>query len=193
MARSSVGVWQRLVGSSPRWRARLNRSGRTTVRLLCSELLEKLRQHPLAVLRQNPSHDVDTVVQARVAGEIEHRSAGTGLGIRCPKDEPGDPCQDDGAETHGAGLEGHQQGRINQSPSAEHLGTFPDHDEFRMRGRVLPCLPVIVRLGDDRVLMHEDGADRYFPDGGALRRLLEGDAHERTVFFARTAGHGSRL
>ena len=62
--------------------------------------------------------------------------------------------------------------------SAKRLRAFLNHDEFRMGRWILPAFATIMSSSEDDALMHEDRADRDFPDGGALRGLLECRAHE---------------
>ena len=160
----------------------------SAIELLCSEFLEEFRQHLLALFLENPSHHFDSMVQAGVAREVEHRSTGAGLGISGAEHECGNPRQQDGAKTHRAGLKGDEQRRIDQSPLTERPGSFANHDHFSMGCRVLPGLAMVMGLSEDASLLHEHRADGHLPSSGALHRLIEGQAHEPAVIFTHVAG-----
>mgnify|MGYP007111681380 CR=1 FL=1 len=51
--------------------------------------------------------------------QVADRAAGAVFAVRSAENDPGDPGVQNGAGAHGAGLQGHIQGAIPQSPAAQ--------------------------------------------------------------------------
>ncbi len=118
------------------------------------------------------------MVQPRVTGKIQYRSAGARFRIFGREHEARNPCENHGAETHGAGFEGYVESRVDQSPPPERLGSLSDHNHLRMGSRILPAFSEIMGLSQDSAVMHKESADRDFPQGRSAGRLLKRSTHE---------------
>jgi hypothetical protein len=155
------------MGGSDRQRTaslNLSRELRCQVGSVQSEFLKKLLQQLLAFLFENPSHDLDPVVQAGLVCEIEHRSAGAGFRIPGAKDYMGNARQNDSSKAHGAGFESHVECRVGESPTVQRLGSFTDYDHFGMGRGVSPDFSIIVGLRENRPAVYQHCGDRHFSD-----------------------------
>src|SRR6266581_2725471 len=66
-------------------------SFRTLLERCLAEFLEKILNEGLTLLFEYPAGHGDSVVQFRLCWKVEHRSAGAGFRIPCPKDDSGHP------------------------------------------------------------------------------------------------------
>jgi hypothetical protein len=83
------------------------------------------------------------VIESTVSQQVVHASDGSGLVIPGPEHDTRNARAQDGAGTHHAGFEGHDQGRVGQVPVPHRLGRRTDRDDFGVRGRILRLLALV--------------------------------------------------
>jgi hypothetical protein len=94
-----------------------------------ASFLEECHQKGLGLLLQNAAGEGGTVVVG-IGGEVDEAAEGAGPAVVGAEDHPVETGVDDGAGTHGAGLQGHVEGTAGEAPAAEALAGFPDAEEL---------------------------------------------------------------
>src|SRR5262245_38110298 len=80
--------------------------------------------------------DGETVVEARVGGDVGEAADGAGLGVGGAEDEAAEARVHEGAGAHETGLERDVEGRGLQVPVAERARGLPKRQQLGVRGRV---------------------------------------------------------
>jgi hypothetical protein len=82
----------------------------------------------------------------------------------CSEDHLADPGLHQGACTHWARLQGHQQGAVVESPIAPYTGGLLQGHQFRVAQRVLIAFaPITAPTQSPPLAIHENGSHRNFP------------------------------
>ena len=133
-----------------------------------SLLAEEFAEEFAALVGQYAIADFAAVVQSRVVEQLKERPGGPGFGVGRTVNHEGDTCLKNGPGTHWAWLKRDIQRAFFEPPTAERFGGLRNGDHFGVRGRVLQLFPLIVRGGNDLVVMHDhrtDGNLRFFKSG----------------------------
>ena len=121
------------------------------------------------------------MVEGRCVEELEHGAGAAVLGAVGAEDDAVDAALDQGAGTHGAGLEGAVEGAAFEAPVAGPAAGLADGGDLRVReGRVVG-VAAVVAPPDDLSVADDHGADRDFAECGGLGGLAEGSAHIAAV------------
>ena len=126
------------------------------------------------------------MVEAGVAAELVERSAGPRFRIGRPEDEPTGPGGDQSAGAHGAGLEGHHQCHIGESPRAQGGGGVAQGQDLGMGGGVPASSRSLWREATPAPGQDDRPHGDVVMDQGGLR-LDQGQSHGLGVVHDRVA------
>ena len=119
------------------------------------------------------------MVDHRLGEQVDHAADGAALRVGGAVDESRDPCQGDRAGAHRAGLEGHVDGGLEQSPATQPLRRLAQREHLGVGGRIAAQLSLVASRPQDLVAARDHGADRDV----AVRRgplgQLQGRLHVR--------------
>jgi hypothetical protein len=143
------------------------------------ERLEELT----ALLLEQASDYLDSVIKPSLGWNIKDRSAGTGFGIPGSKHKPRNASLHDRSGAHGAGLQCDIECRFSESPRSKLFGRFTDHDHLRVSRGILCNLSVVVPSCDHFVVVHQNCADWDFAYVRSQSCLLERLLHEMEIVW----------
>src|SRR5947209_3527031 len=120
------------------------------------------------------------MVEAGVGAELVEGFDGAGFGVGAAVDEAGDAGVDDGAGTHGAGLERDDEGALEEPPVAYGSSGLSNGEDFGVGGGVAVGDAAVVAAADDLIggVVEDDGAYGDFVDVARGAGLGEGFLHE---------------
>jgi hypothetical protein len=112
------------------------------------------------LLGQDPGFDLKTVVQAHVPANLKERHEGARFGVARSEYDAPDPCIDQRARAHWAGLERNEHGSALETPVTELGCSGAQREELGVRGRVSPFFaPIVVARQLDAVGIDDHTAD----------------------------------
>lgn len=117
------------------------------------------------------------MIEAVVIGNLVEGVASAGFWVDCAVDDSGDASLDDSAGTHRARFQGDIERAVQQPPGTQGFGGLRDGNHLGMRGRVFQHFALIVRGGDDSVLMNDDGANGDFRFIERLTGFFQSEPH----------------
>ena len=119
--------------------------------------------------------------QARVGGEIEHRSASAGTVVVCSPDHELEPGLTARGCTHWTGLEGDIEGAVRESPVADCTTRRAKGDEFGVGRRIIVLLSSVAGAGNDLAAARHHCTDRNLAAGCRSFGLGYGLGHEAPI------------
>ena len=117
------------------------------------------------------------VIEPRLGEEIDHRSAGAGLGIRRTVDDPRDPRVEDRTGTHRARLDRHVEVAARQPVIAEGAAGVAQRRDLGMRRRIGTGDRRVAAAADDDAFLNDDSAHRNLATRARRARQRERLAH----------------
>lgn len=118
------------------------------------------------------------MIQADIAGDLVKRVASSRLGIGATVNDQRQPCLDDGARAHGARLQRDVESAILQTPRVQRVGRLRNGDHLGVGRRIVQLFALVVRLGDDAVVVgNDDRADRHLVLGAGPSRFGQRHFH----------------
>ena len=125
--------------------------------------------------------DLAAMVQGRLLEQVEESTRRPALGITDAEDDAADPAMDDRSRAHGAGLLGHVEVAVGETPVAEGLLGLAEGKHLGVGGGVAQGLDLVVGAGDDRAPLDDDGTNGDFAGLERAPRLAQGLLHEKGV------------
>src|SRR6202012_4417562 len=104
---------------------------------------KELRQQRATLVRADAADHLGSVIESTITDDVPQRADGTGLGIPGPEDKSSNPAEHDGAGTHGARLQSHDQGAAVQVPGPPAARGPAQRDELGVRSRIAIYEPFI--------------------------------------------------
>ncbi len=95
--------------------------------------------------------------------DVEDAARGAGPRVGGAEHETADACMDHRARAHRAGLERHVKRRVEQAVGPERLSGRAQRDHLGVRAGIVRANRLVPALGDDRPVVHDDGAHRHLP------------------------------
>src|SRR6266850_6884941 len=138
----------------------------TELALASEEIAEELG----AFFGQDSGGDFDAMIEAAVFAKLIESADSTGLRVVAAVDELGDAGVNDGASAHGTGLEGDDQGAVEETPVIQCLSGFAHGEDFGVGGGVMVGFALVEAAADYSIRgeMHDDAADGNFVGGEGL-------------------------
>ena len=128
------------------------------------------RRGPQPPLGPGAPHHRKLVVETGVGAEVVQRTARSRLGIGCRKNQPAQARRHQGPSAHGARLQRHVEGRIDQPPGADGPGRLTYSQNLGVRRGVAGSLPGVGAPADDFAFLHDHRAHRYLAIGAGSER-----------------------
>src|SRR6267378_2125376 len=143
---------------------------------------EELGEQPLDLVAQ---HRIEAPARTMIGpGGVEKLRVGShraGLLVRRTEDDERDPSEHGGAGAHRAGLDGHVERAVRETPAAKHVRRLADRDDLGVRGRIGIGLAAIAGPRDDGAVANDRRADRDVTVLPRATRLCHRVAHEAIV------------
>lgn len=167
-------------------------------------LCEKSTEQCCALLLPDTGVDLDPMIEAALAEDIEYRTGSSRFFVPGPKHHPGNAGQHDCSGAHGTWFKRHHQGAIFQPPTVIHSAVqrpqrakprrcFPDGHHLCMRSRIAESLTLVAAGTQNRpVRSDDDGADRHVLRSQCQPGLSQGKAHPLSMAGLR-GSHGSMI
>jgi hypothetical protein len=147
-------------------------------------------------LGEEPGSHVHLMIQFGAGKKLEAGAEGATFGIVSGIDKVRDTSLDDGAGTHGAGLQGDIQSGVRKPIIAENSRSFAQHDDFCVGSGIIIANGAIARVGEICLIVNEHSADGYFASISGRACLFQSEAHEVEIVRhgnARIARPGGRV
>lgn len=117
------------------------------------------------------------VIKSGIVQQVQQATTGTRFGVARTKVHFRYAGQNNGPCTHGAGFQGYVHPRVFQPPTPQTRSGRRNGNHFRMGGRILKGLPLIVGLGNNLPVVNYDAANGNFPLLHGQFRFPEGIIH----------------
>lgn len=134
-----------------------------------------------AFVLQDTDFDSGGVVHSWILVDVEGTAEAAHLGVGDGENNAADARHDRGSGAHGAGLFGDVESGFIQAPVVDGIGGLSDGDHFRVGGRVVGGLDLVVPDADDLAFMGDDRSDGDFVFFPGVERLVEGERHVEAI------------